>query len=1035
MTDTASISLKVNTSSLEQATHKLGSFKKSAAEAAAGADKFSHSGKKLNTASSDIADQLEKTHANLKKLTDEVHNSARATQDSTGGLSRQREEFRKLVEQISPATAALNRLEDMQAKLNAINKGGAIDFGDYQNYNYILEQTREKLWKVIEAETAEGQAKKQAAAAAREAAAAEEKAWTNKQKFIEQLREQAILQGKTNAEILEYKAAQLGVSAQASPFINKLKQQEAAFAKGAISAGQYRQAMRMLPAQITDITTSLVSGMPIWMVAIQQGGQIKDSFGGIGNAAKAMLTMLTPARLLIGGLAGVLATVAIAAYQGASEAEEFNKQLILTRNYAGVTTGQLIQMSESLSKIGYTQAAASKALAQAVGAGFKADQLETVTRAALAMEKTTGRSIDETIKQFQKLYDEPTKASEELNNQLHYLTAAQYDYISSLERRGDKEAAGAEAAKLAAAAQEQAAKKVIDNMGWMEKSAFLVANAANKMWDALAGIGRPEAVETQLDKVRARIKEYEDYQSGFKLFGDRSEELAELRVLERTLITAANLQQDVTKATAEAQKDQEKHIEGIKAANEWTDRFATNSEKRAKELAKFWADVAKAPEKYSQSMREQIVKGINEQYADKKTPKTKKTASFRDDSATRMLMESNQRIAALKQEIALGSEQATKQDAQLTKFKQLIEDINEKIKQGIALTEEQKSLYTRRDEITASLTLEAQLAKENEQRKQGIAAIQKMSDYATELAERNEQAARKFGLTDKQASRVDQEAQLDKTYLKSIEGISDPQRLQKVTAEYNKAKAELRKGWEQEDERQGDWLTGMKSGINEYNDSAYNVFMQTRELAFETLGNMSNMMTELVTTGKANVKDFTKTFLTSLLQIINQLLVAKAIQASMGWLGIGSSSGGIGKIISGVLGFADGGYTGHGAKYQEAGIVHKGEFVFNKEATERIGVQNLYALMKGYADGGQVGNQVSARVSTPAYGLSGSSGGGDVNISGITVVVQNQGTQQQNNGPAVDAAYRQVIEMYVRKGIQQETKDGGIIAVAIKRKG
>ncbi|MGT3282432.1 phage tail tape measure protein [Yersinia enterocolitica] len=653
-----------------------------------------------------------------------------------------------------------------------------------------------------------------------------------------------------------------------------------------------------------------------------------------------MLTMLTPARLLIGGLAGVLATVAIAAYQGASEAEEFNKQLILTRNYAGVTTGQLIQMSESLSKIGYTQAAASKALAQAVGAGFKADQLETVTCAALAMEKATGRSIDETIKQFQKLYDEPTKASEELNNQLHYLTAAQYDYIASLERRGDKEAAGAEAAKLAATAQEQAAKKVIDNMGTIERTSLAVANAASKMWDALMGIGRAEAVETQLDKVRARIKEYEDYQSGFKFFGDRSEELAELRVLERTLITAANLQQDITKATAEAQKDQEKHIEGIKAANEWTDRFATNSEKRAKELAKFWADVAKAPEKYSQSMREQIVKGINEQYADKKTPKTKKTASFRDDSATRMLMESNQRIAALKQEIALGSEQATKQDAQLTKFKQLIEDINEKIKQGIALTEEQKSLYTRRDEITASLTLEAQLAKENEQRKQGIAAIQKMSDYATELAERNEQAARKFGLTDKQASRVDQEAQLDKTYLKSIEGISDPQRLQKVTAEYNKAKAELRKGWEQEDERQGDWLTGMKSGINEYNDSAYNVFTQTRELAFETLGNMSNMMTELVTTGKANVKDFTKTFLTSLLQIINQLLVAKAIQASMGWLGIGSSSGGIGKIISGVLGFADGGYTGHGAKYQEAGIVHKGEFVFNKEATERIAAAN-----------------------------------------------------------------------------------------------
>lgn len=1039
MTDTASISLRVNTSSLEQATDKLGNFRKSAAEAAVGADKFSESGKKLNTASNGIADQIEKAHANIKKLADEVRNSDRVTRESTSSLSKQREEFRKLVEQISPATAALNRLEDMQAKLNAINKGGAIDFGDYQQYNFILEQTREKLWKVIEAETAEGQAKKQAAAAAREAAAAEEKAWTNKQKFIEQLREQAILQGKTNAEILEYKAAQLGVSAQASPFINKLKQQEAAFAKGAISAGQYRQAMRMLPAQITDITTSLVSGMPIWMVAIQQGGQIKDSFGGIGNAAKAMLSVLTPARLLVGGLAGVLGTLALAAYQGSQEASEFNKQLILTGNYAGVTTGQLISMSESLAKVGYTQAAASKALAQAVGAGFKADQLEMVTRAALAMEEATGQAVEETLSQFKRLYDEPIKASEELNSKLHYLTAAQYDYIASLERRGAKEEAGAAAAQYAAEAQERAAKRIVENMGYLEKSASIVANAASSMWDALMGIGRTEDVENRLSRIQSRLKEFRDYQEANKnnwASFDVSKQIAQLEAEERVALTTKNAVQDLAKARAETQKAQEKRIEGIKAANDWTDRFATNSAKRSKELAKFWADVAKAPEKYSKAMREQIVKGINDQYVDKKTAGSKaKTPAYRDDSATRMLIESNQRIAALKQEIALGSEQATKQDSQLAKFKQLIEDINEKIKQGTALTEEQKSLYTRRDEITASLKLEAQLARENEQRKQGIAAIKKMTEYTTELAARNEQAAKKFGLTEKQASRVDQEAQLDKTYRKSVEGLTDPERIRKVTAEYNKAKAELMRGWQQEDLRQSDWLAGMMSGINEYNDSAYNVFMNTQSLAKETLGNMSNMMTDLVTTGKANVKEFATTFLTSLIQIINQLLVAKAIQASMGWLGLSTS--GSGGILGAILGkgFAEGGYTGRGAKYDEAGIVHKGEFVFTKEATDRIGVENLYALMKGYADGGHVGNQVSARVSAPRYGLQSTGGGGDVNISGISVVVQNQGTQQQSNGAAVDAAYRQVIEMYVRKGIQRESKDGGIIYTAIRRGG
>src|SRR5690606_25958809 len=47
---------------------------------------------------------------------------------------------------------------------------------------------------------------------------------------------------------------------------------------GAISAGQYSMAMRQLPMQITDVVTGLISGQPAYMVAIQQGGQLRDSF-------------------------------------------------------------------------------------------------------------------------------------------------------------------------------------------------------------------------------------------------------------------------------------------------------------------------------------------------------------------------------------------------------------------------------------------------------------------------------------------------------------------------------------------------------------------------------------------------------------------------------------------------------------------------------------------------------------------------------------------------------------------------------------
>jgi hypothetical protein len=57
--------------------------------------------------------------------------------------------------------------------------------------------------------------------------------------------------------------------------------------------------------------------------------------------------------------------------------------------------------------------------------------------------------------------------------------------------------------------------------------------------------------------------------------------------------------------------------------------------------------------------------------------------------------------------------------------------------------------------------------------------------------------------------------------------------------------------------------------------------------------------------------------------------------------------------------FAEGGYTGAGSKYQPAGVVHAGEYVFNKQATSKLGVGRLdqmhkAAQVRGYAAGGAV---------------------------------------------------------------------------------
>lgn len=59
--------------------------------------------------------------------------------------------------------------------------------------------------------------------------------------------------------------------------------------------------------------------------------------------------------------------------------------------------------------------------------------------------------------------------------------------------------------------------------------------------------------------------------------------------------------------------------------------------------------------------------------------------------------------------------------------------------------------------------------------------------------------------------------------------------------------------------------------------------------------------------------------------------------------------------LNSTLGFATGGYTGSGGKYEPAGIVHRGEYVLNQDATRRVGVSKLDQINRGYANGGLVG--------------------------------------------------------------------------------
>jgi phage-related minor tail protein len=198
--------------------------------------------------------------------------------------------------------------------------------------------------------------------------------------------------GAKNAQFFENRARQLGADMNAlAPALEKMRALETAqksaaagFDKVGISAKQTAAALRGVPAQFTDIVTSIASGQAPLTVLLQQGGQLKDMFGGAGNAARALggyiLGLVNPYTVL----AGLVGATAVAYYKGSQESAEFAKSIILSGNAAGVTTSQLQTYAQSISKVAGTQSKAAEALAEFVTTGkVGRDGLEAFTRAAI----------------------------------------------------------------------------------------------------------------------------------------------------------------------------------------------------------------------------------------------------------------------------------------------------------------------------------------------------------------------------------------------------------------------------------------------------------------------------------------------------------------------------------------------------------------------------------------------------------------------------------------------------------------------------
>lgn len=325
--------------------------------------------------------------------------------------------------------------------------------------------------------------------------------------FVASLKSQAEAIGKSKADLLEMKAAQMGVTAESAPFIAQLRAEEAALKGMGMSAGQMSQALRTVPAQVTDIVTGLASGQAPMTVLLQQGGQLKDQFGGAGAAAKAVggyiLSMVNPATVAAAAAAGI----GYALYQGAHEAEVLERQLVLTGNTAGRTSGQLLVAAERVAKSVGTQGEAADALGKLAGNSFVAatGDIEKFAETAVRSSKVLGTSVDDTVKAFEELGRSPVEASLRLNEQYGYLTAAVYKQIKALQDEGRGYDASRAAQEAYNAAMVDRTAQVTQNLGYLEKAWGAVKEGAAKAWDSMLGIGRGATPEQQVEKLANKI--------------------------------------------------------------------------------------------------------------------------------------------------------------------------------------------------------------------------------------------------------------------------------------------------------------------------------------------------------------------------------------------------------------------------------------------------------------------------------------------------------------------------------------------------
>ena len=840
----------------------------------------------------------------LVKMTQAGERAATSAVKMTKATDEEKQSLSELLDRIDPVNAALNKLDKQQQDLAKFKSKGMVDADTFDLYSKKIEETRNRLTG-----------------------------------FRDDL-------GKTGQ-----------------------------------SAAQTAFAMRMIPAQMTDIIVGLSTGQSPFMVLMQQGGQLKDMFGGIGPAIKGVggyvLGLINPVTLA----AAAVGVLGLAYYKGSQEQDEFYKSLTLSGNLVGKTTGQLADMAARVSVVANSTTGVSVAtLNQIVSSGkVAAESLERVTTAVVEISEATGIATEKLVGDFNDIAADPVAAITKLNDQYHFLTLATYNQIKALQDEGNQQDAARVATDAYANAMQQRANDIHQNLGILERAWDSLAKTAKGAWDAMLDIGREQTGTERISQIRKELDWIDKAAGGKLFFGGRKAELEdELNNLQSQITTEGVL----TEIISSHDKAEQKRIKTQQEADRVNQQLLSNADirnQKLKQQSEFLKSGAITAEQYAKN-----VSRINELYKDPKSPKRPKGKAYTEDAATRLLDQINQQTAAMQSQLDASDKLNSATQARV-KFEQQIADLKTKSQ----LTADQKSILSRSDEILQAYKQQEALQnsvktlddyrKMQEQVKTKDERTNDLLKTRLELLEKAKATGQlKPGEYEKTRADIYQntDMQLPST-VRDVVGNTTP-----TGGQLSGTFGGMQQQYSQLDQAQKDldaWLARKEEAYKK----AGAITAEGEARMQKTRADAANAAAVIEAQKNAIITSTTQSMMDSGLSILadgfgQQSGIYKAAFAASKAYAIAQSmvaiNAGIAQaaslpfpsnlmamatvametanIVSNIkavadTGFASGGYTGPGGKYQPAGIVHKGEYVFDQASTNRIGVSQLEALRNG----------------------------------------------------------------------------------------